>query len=68
MINGFLTSLPAYGASIFADQLEDGNLLDALLLPLSANTALIPFNIELGVAPALIAAVGTLDNFAELFS
>lgn len=68
MINGFLTSLPAYGASIFADQLEAGNLLDALLLPLSANTALIPFNIELGVAPALIAAVGTLDNFAELFS
>lgn len=68
MINAFFTSLPAYGASIFADQLEAGNVLDALLLPLSANTALIPFNIELGVAPALIAAIGTLDNLAALFS
>jgi hypothetical protein len=68
MVNALSTSLPAYGANIFADQLQAGNLLDAIGLPLAAYTALVPYDLLLGVAPALFATIGTLDNFAELFS
>lgn len=67
-INALLTSLPAYGATIFADQLGAGNLLDAIGLPLAAYTALVPFDLLNGFAPGLIAVLGTLDNIAELFS
>jgi hypothetical protein len=66
--NDSLTSLPAYYANIFTNQLDAGNLLDAIGDPLSANTALVPVNLLLGVAPPLLAAVGTLANLAELFS
>jgi hypothetical protein len=67
-INVFLTGLPAYDANIVTDQLDAGNLLNAILDPISANTALDSFNLELGAAPALFAALGTAVNLAELFS
>ncbi|WP_409428623.1 PE-PPE domain-containing protein [Mycobacterium sp. SMC-11] len=67
-INTLLTSLPAYVANIFADQLQAGDLADAIGLPLAANTGLIPFDALMGVAPALFAVLGTLDNFMGLFS
>jgi hypothetical protein len=67
-INASLTSLPAYDADIFASQLEAGNLLDAIADPLSANTALVPFDLLLGAGIPLFAAVGTVANLAELFS
>ena len=67
-INVLLTSLPAYDANIFTDQLEAGNLLGALLDPMSANTQLVLNDLILGATPALIGTLGTAVNFAELFS
>ena len=67
-INVFLTSLPAYDANIVTDQLDAGNLLGAILDPMSANTALDPFNLLLGADQALFAALGSAVNLAELFS
>jgi hypothetical protein len=64
----FLTGLPAYDANIFTDQLEAGNLLGAILDPISADTALTPLNLLFGADSALIAALGTAVNLAELFS
>jgi hypothetical protein len=67
-INVFLTGLPAYDANIVTDQLEAGNLLGAILDPISADTALAPLNLLFGADSALIAALGTVVNLAELFS
>jgi PE-PPE domain len=67
-INVLLTSLPAYDANIFTDQLDAGNLLGAILDPISADTALVPYDLILGAAPALIATLGTFVNVADLFS
>jgi hypothetical protein len=67
-INVLLTSLPAYDANIVTDQLDAGNLLGAILDPISANTALVPYDVLLGAAPALFAALGTAVNLTELFS
>jgi PE-PPE domain-containing protein len=67
-VNGLLTTLPTYDANIFADQLAAGNFLDALLDPMAANTALVPHDLLLGLAPALVGTIGTAVNFMELFS
>jgi hypothetical protein len=67
-INAFLTSLPAYDANIFTSQLDAGNLLGAVLDPMSANTALDPYNLLLGADSALFAALGTAVNLTQLFS
>jgi hypothetical protein len=67
-ISVFLTGLPAYDANIATDQLDAGNLLGAILDPMSANTALDPLNLLLGALDPLFAAVGTAINLTELFS
>ena len=67
-INVLLTSLPAYDANIVTDQLDAGNFLNAIHDPMSANTALIPDDLFLGADDALVAALGTAINLAELFS
>ena len=67
-INASLTSLPAYDANIFTDQLAAGNLLDAILDQTSANTALVPYDLLLGAEVPLFAALGTVVNLTELFS
>ena len=38
--NALLTSLPAYDVSLFTENLQAGNLLDAVGLPLAADTAI----------------------------
>jgi hypothetical protein len=38
--NTLLTSVPSYDLSLFTDNLSNGDLLDALGLPLAANTAM----------------------------
>jgi hypothetical protein len=38
--NALSTSLPAYDATLFLDNIQNGDLLDALGLPIAANTAL----------------------------
>jgi hypothetical protein len=40
IINALVTSVPAYDATLFADNLATGDLLDAFGLPLAANTAI----------------------------
>jgi PE-PPE domain-containing protein len=67
-INVLFTSLPGYDANIVTDQLDAGNLLGAILDPMSANTALVPTDLLLGAASALFATLGTAVNLAELFS
>jgi PE-PPE domain len=67
-IDAAFTSLPAYGANIFTDELEAGNFLDAILDPMSANTALVPYDLLVGAEVPLFAALGTFVNLAELFS
>jgi hypothetical protein len=62
------TGIPEYDASLFADQLDSGNLLGALGDPMAANTALIPFALIFGaLAPIGDAGLGTLINLGELF-
>ncbi len=67
-INVSLTTLPTYDANIATDQLEAGNLLNAILDPTSANTALVPYDLLIGADSALFAALGTVVNLADLFS
>ncbi|HUB54437.1 MAG TPA: PE-PPE domain-containing protein [Mycobacterium sp.] len=67
-INVLLTSLPAYDANIVTSQLDAGNLLGAILDPMSANTQLVLNDLVLGVAQPLVATLGTAVNLADLFS
>ena len=67
-IKAAVTGLPAYDANIFTDQFEAGNFLDSILDPLSANTALIPYDLLVGAEVPLFAALGTFVNLADLFS
>ena len=67
-IKAAVTGLPAYDANIVTDQLEAGNFLNAILDPLSANTALIPYDLLVGAEVPLFAALGTFVNLADLFS
>ena len=41
IINALVTSVPAYDASLFTDNLSSGNFQDALGLPIAADTALV---------------------------
>jgi PE-PPE domain len=40
IVNSLVTSLPAYDLSLFTDNLSNGDLLDALGLPIAANTGI----------------------------
>jgi hypothetical protein len=40
IINSLVTSLPAYDVSLFTDNISNGDILDALGLPLAADTAI----------------------------
>jgi hypothetical protein len=40
ILNALTTTLPAYDLSLFTDNLQNGDLLDAFGLPIAANTAL----------------------------
>jgi PE-PPE domain/PE family len=42
VINGVLTSLPAYDLTLFAAGLQSGNLLDAIVQPIATDVYLIP--------------------------
>lgn len=68
MFTALTTTLPAYNASIFLDQLEAGDLLGAIGDPVAADMALVPFAIALGTAQIGSAIQGTLLNLMTLFS
>jgi hypothetical protein len=66
-VTTLLTTLPAYDASIFTDQLEAGNLLGAIGLPIAADIALVPSLLGVGAgAPILESVGGTLLNLVDL--
>jgi hypothetical protein len=49
IITALTVTLPAYDTTLFLDQLEAGNLVEAFGDPIAANTALIPIAIGLGL-------------------
>jgi hypothetical protein len=65
--NALVTSLPAYDLSLFADNLSNRDLLDALGLPLAANTGM--DTLFAGFAFAVIdnAATQMAADFSGLF-
>jgi len=65
--NALLTSLPAYDLLPFTDNLSDGDLLDALGLPLATNTRM--DTLFAGFALAVIdhAATQIAGDFSGLF-
>jgi hypothetical protein len=66
-VDALLTSLPEYDASIFTDQLEAGNLVNAIGEPIAADLVMVPFIFLLGTAaPIAESTAGTLVNLIDL--
>jgi hypothetical protein len=65
--NALLTSLPAYDLSLFTDNLSSGDLLDALGLPLAANTGMDTLFAGFAVAVIEHAASQISADFSGLF-
>jgi hypothetical protein len=66
-VNALLTSLPEYDANIIVDQLEDGNIVNAIGDPIAADLVMIPFILLLGTAaPIAESTAGTLVNLVDL--
>ena len=65
-INALLTSLPTYDAELFTTELQSGDLLDAIGLPIAADLVLIPTALVFGLAGPVEAAAGTLINLVDL--
>jgi PE-PPE domain len=60
-------SLPAYDAELFTSQLQAGNLLNAVGLPIAADLGLVPFALIAGaIFPIVGAAATTVTQLAEL--
>ncbi|WIM86943.1 PE-PPE domain-containing protein [Candidatus Mycobacterium wuenschmannii] len=68
IINALVTSMPAYDFALFADNIANGDLLDAIGLPFAADTALFTLagGFELEVLQS--AATDITNAFAGLFS
>jgi hypothetical protein len=60
VVNALTTTLPAYDASLFAQELSSGNLLDAVGLPIAANFALDTIAVGFAAAPVLDAFASVL--------
>ncbi len=67
ILNALVTSMPAYDLSLFADNLASGNILDALGLPLAADTALITLAAGFEYTVLDSAATTITDAFSGLF-
>jgi len=67
IVNSLVTSLPAYDVSLFTDNLSNGDILDALGLPIAANTGM--DTLFAGFAFAVIAHAATQisADFSGLF-
>jgi hypothetical protein len=66
ILNALVTSLPTYDATLFADNLQSGDVLDAFCLPLAADTAL--FTLAAGFELQIVtnAASDINDAFSDL--
>jgi hypothetical protein len=67
IVNALLTSLPAYDLSLFTDNLSNGDLLDAVGLPLAADTGVGTLFAGFGVAVIDHAATEIVGDFSGLF-
>jgi hypothetical protein len=67
IINSLVTSLPAYDVSLFTDNLSNGDILDALGLPLAADTAIGTLAAGFEVSILSDAASQISADFAGLF-
>jgi hypothetical protein len=65
--NALLTSIPSYDLSLFTDNLSSGDLLDALGLPIAANTGLDTLFAGFGFAVIDNAASQISADFSGLF-
>jgi hypothetical protein len=65
--NALLTSLPAYDLSLFTDNLSNGDLLDAIGLPIAANTGMETLFAGFGLAVIENAASQISADFSGLF-
>src|SRR5277367_1538288 len=65
--NALLTSLPAYDLSLFTDNLSNGDLLDAIGLPLAADTGMGTLFAGFGFAVVDHAASQITADFSGLF-
>jgi hypothetical protein len=65
--NALLTSLPAYDLSIFTDNLSNGDLLDAIGLPIAANTGMDTLFAGFAVAVIDHAVTQISADFSGLF-
>lgn len=67
IINALVTAVPAYSLALFTDNLANGDLIDAIGLPLAANTAL--FTLAAGFEFSVLqdAATQIQDAFSGLF-
>jgi hypothetical protein len=65
--NALLTSLPAYDLSLFTDNLSNGDLLDAIGLPIAANTGMETLVAGFGLAVIENAASQISADFSGLF-
>jgi hypothetical protein len=72
IVNALTTTLPAEDATIFAYELGQGNLLDAIGMPIAADVALVPlaglFEIAAVGEGALIAALDLASPFVDVSS
>jgi hypothetical protein len=70
--NAVLTTLPAEDASLFAYELGQGDLIDAIGLPIAADFALLPlaglFEIATVGESALIAGLDLVSPFVDVSS
>jgi hypothetical protein len=65
--NSLLTSLPAYDLSLFTDNLSSGDLLDAIGLPIAADTGMGTLFAGFGLAVIENAASQITADFSGLF-
>ncbi len=68
-VTALFTSLPTFDASIFVDQLQHGDLLGAIGLPIAADLGLAPILFGVGFGePIADGVAGTFADLATLFS
>ncbi|MGH3968804.1 MAG: PE-PPE domain-containing protein, partial [Mycobacterium sp.] len=66
LINAALTSIPAYDAGLFADNLQAGDLLDAVGLPIAADTGLVSMGALLEAVVVLGAVTTVVSDLASI--
>jgi hypothetical protein len=66
-VQAIAASLPQYDAQLFTSQLQAGNLLNAIGMPIAADLALVPYALIYGAAfPVITAAATTVTQLAEV--